>query len=42
MISLSKPNSSINRVVNVDGKNIQYTVYRLSNNEFNIGRIHEK
>lgn len=37
-----KPNSSINRVVNVDGKNIQYTVYRLSNNEFNIGRIHEK
>ena len=29
-----------NRVVKIDGKNIQYTAYKLKDGQFNIGRIH--
>lgn len=33
---------TVNRVVSVDGESLQYTVYRLSSGELNIGRIHGK
>lgn len=36
-----QPETSINRVICVNGKNLQYTAYRFSNN-INVGRIHEK
>lgn len=37
-----KPRTSINRVIRVNGKNLQYTVSRLGDNNLNVGRIHEK
>lgn len=37
-----QPETSINRVICVNGKNLQYTAYRFSNNNINVGRIHEK
>ena len=37
-----KPRTSINRVIRVNGKNLQYTVFRLCDNNLNVGRIHEK
>lgn len=37
-----KPRTSINRVIRVNGKNLQYTVFRLGDNNLNVGRIHEK
>ena len=37
-----KPRTSINRVIRVNGKNLQYTVFRLDDNNLNVGRIHEK
>ena len=37
-----KPRTSINRVIRVNGKHLQYTVSRLGDNNLNVGRIHEK
>ena len=40
--STIKVGQAINRTIIVEGQELQYTVFKLNNNELNVGRIHAK